>query len=214
MRHTPSRFASLPFPFGIALFACALVALLSFHTHSEEPAANAPAGEKLLSADERFFQERAEPILAKHCYSCHSGTSESLKAELRLDIPSGWKKGGESGEAAIVPGDVEKSALLRAIRYEDLEMPPGKKLSEEEISILTQWVKTGAVDNRADAPVTQAVDKTKWWSLEKLTKPAIPQPAQPIVGWDKNPIDLFLLAELQKQGLSPNAAADRRTRMI
>jgi hypothetical protein len=77
-----------------------------------------------------FFERRIRPVLAQHCYECHSAQSKSLKAGLRVDTREGLRLGGKSGEPAVVPGDAEKSLLLKAIRHTsaDLQMPPKKKL--------------------------------------------------------------------------------------
>jgi len=77
-----------------------------------------------------FFERRIRPVLAQHCYECHSATSKSLKAGLRVDTRDGLRRGGNSGEPAVVPGEPENSRLLAAIRHTsaDLQMPPKKKL--------------------------------------------------------------------------------------
>src|SRR5947207_1278538 len=75
-----------------------------------------------------FFEQKIRPLLVAHCYECHSAESKKLKGGLRLDSRDGWFKGGDTG-AAIVPGDVEKSLLIKAVRYTDkeLQMPPRDK---------------------------------------------------------------------------------------
>src|SRR6185295_16358485 len=86
----------------------------------------------------------------EHCYKCHSSEAEKVKGALLLDTREGLLKGGETGPA-IVPGDAEKSLLIKAVRYtdENLQMPPkGKKLAPEEVAYLEAWVKMGAPDPR------------------------------------------------------------------
>ena len=75
-----------------------------------------------------FFRERVEPLLKQRCYECHSHAGK-IKGGLVLDSRSGWQAGGDSG-SALVPGDVEKSHLIEAVRYTnpDMEMPPKAKL--------------------------------------------------------------------------------------
>src|SRR5687767_4508286 len=95
----------------------------------------------------RFFTDKVQPILAEHCHKCHSHNADKIKGGLVLDSLSGFLTGGDSGPA-IVPGQPEKSLLIKAIGYgdEDLQMPPkGEKLSPEKIRTLTQWVKMGAL---------------------------------------------------------------------
>ena len=78
-------------------------------------------------ADEgvEFFEKRIRPLLVENCYKCHSAQSEKVKGGLLLDTREGVLKGGDTG-AAIVPGDPEKSLLIKAVRYtdKDLQMPP------------------------------------------------------------------------------------------
>src|SRR5579871_6572491 len=95
-----------------------------------------------------FFEKKVRPLLADRCFECHS-PDKKVKGGLRLDTRDGWAKGGDNGPA-VVPGDVEKSLLISAVRYKDkdLQMPEKRKLPDEEIAILEQWVKMGAPDPR------------------------------------------------------------------
>src|SRR3954470_15909927 len=88
--------------------------------------------------DTEFFEKRIRPLLVENCYKCHSAGSEKLKGGFRLDSKELALKGGESGKLAIVPGDAEKSLLIEAVRYNntDLQMPPKKKLSNQQIDDL------------------------------------------------------------------------------
>ena len=85
------------------------------------------AADQTDAAGERFFENRIRPVLVQHCYACHSSRAKTLEGELRLDHRDGIRKGGESGPA-VVPGDVKKSLLISALRYDDFEMPPKKQL--------------------------------------------------------------------------------------
>src|SRR6266550_2684888 len=93
-----------------------------------------------------FFEKKIRPLLVENCFKCHSATSEKLKGGFRLDSKELALKGGESGKLAIVPGEPEKSLLIEAVRYNntDLQMPPKKKLAEEQINDLAAWIKMGA----------------------------------------------------------------------
>src|SRR5437870_76854 len=75
--------------------------------------------------DDRFFAEKVQPLLRTHCYACHSHDAGKIKGGLALDSRSGWQEGGHSGPA-VVPGQPEKSLLLKAVRHTDaeLKMPP------------------------------------------------------------------------------------------
>src|SRR5688572_25760046 len=88
-----------------------------------------------------FFEAKIRPVLVEHCYKCHSATSEKLKGGLHADSKAGLLRGGETGPA-VVPGDPEKSLLIRALRYKDetLQMPPKQKLPDEVVNDFVEWV--------------------------------------------------------------------------
>ncbi len=160
-----------------------------------------------------FFENKVRPLLANHCYKCHSQQAEKVKGGLLLDTREGVLKGGDTGPA-VVPGDAEKSLLIKAVRYTDpdLQMPPkDKKLSETEIADLVTWVKMGAPDPR-EASVAQKnwtdSGKKHWaWQPIKLS----PIPAVKNTNWVKTPIDNFILASLEKKNMVPNPQADKRS---
>ena len=89
-----------------------------------------------------LFDEKVKPLLAHHCYDCHSQKAKDLKGNLKLDSLEGIMKGGSNGPA-VIAGDVENSFLLRAIRYQeaDYQMPPRGRLSDEDIAGIEAWVK-------------------------------------------------------------------------
>src|SRR5688572_11019864 len=130
-----------------------------------------------------FFEKKIRPLLVEHCYKCHSAESEKLKGGLRLDSREGVLKGGESGPA-IVPGDPDKSLLIKAVRYadKDLQMPPeGMKLSEAQIADLVAWVNMGAPDPRATearASGTVAAQAKTWWAFQPVQRPEVPGKGQ------------------------------------
>lgn len=136
------------------------------------------------------------PILSDKCFLCHGPDSGSRMADLRLDTPEGaFAK--RDGAAAIVPGKPAQSLILQRINHKSMPMPPadsGKKLSQKDIAMLTQWVKESAVYG-------------KHWSFEPLPA-SIPVPK---VGsnWAKDEMDRFIIAQMSKAGLSPNPPADR-----
>ena len=167
----------------------------------------------LTPAQTQFFENKIRPLLADNCYKCHSQQSEKVKGGLRLDTRDALLKGGETG-AAIVPGDPEKSLLIRAVRYADpdLQMPPkGKKLSPTQIADLETWVKMGAPDPRVATAAQKAwVDPNlKHWAWSPLTQPAVPEVKN--ATWGQSPVDNFILAKLEAKGLKPNPPADKRT---
>ena len=175
--------------------------------------ASATAQETARDIDgNRFFSDKIEPLLKRHCLECHSHAAEEMEGGLTLDSRIGWVTGGDRGPA-IVPGKPVESLLIKAVRRgdEDLQMPPDEKLSDKEIELLVEWIKRGAPDPRK----TKSVPKDKgdpldWWSLRPLKRPVVPQPAKQ----DRdggNAIDAFVQQRLRVEGLSPAPQADRRT---
>ena len=121
-------------------------------------------------------------------------------------------KGGDDGPA-IVPGNPEASLLIKAVRYTDpdLQMPKDKKLPDDEIADLVAWVKMGAPDPRsATADQKKWTDnKTNHWACQPVKRVAIPEVSNP--DWCQTPVDNFILAKLDENGLKPNPPADKRT---
>ncbi|TSA32786.1 MAG: DUF1553 domain-containing protein [Opitutales bacterium] len=146
-----------------------------------------------------FFEQKIRPVLIDQCYECHSTKAKKLKSGLYLDSKAGWKKGGESGKAIIVPGKPEESLLLRSIRHTevDLEMPPKKpKLPDTVLADFAAWVKAGAVDPRDQATVEAKRGDKNWWSLQPLAK-----------DFKHADIDGFIDAKLTEQKLARSAPA-------
>ncbi len=166
--------------------------------------------EELDPAGVEFFETKIRPVLVKHCYECHSDAAKEPKGKFRLDSRAGMLAGGESG-VAVVPGNVEGSLLIQALRYEGSEMPPEGKLPPETIADFEQWVKIGLPDPRdGNAPSTKQIDFAagrKFWAFQPIAgaKP----PAVKNTEWVKNDIDRFVLAKLEETGLSPSAPASR-----
>ena len=169
------------------------------------------------AADLAFFESKIRPLLAEHCYSCHSAKAEKLKGGLYVDSLEGLLKGGDLG-AALVPGDAEKSLLIKAVRYADadLQMPPkGKKLSDRQIADLTRWVKAGAPWPETDKAISRPAKTTheitekdkSWWAFQPIRRPT------PVVNrktQNVNPIDSFIRVELDARKLAPNPPATKR----
>jgi len=161
-----------------------------------------------------FFETKIRPVLAEHCYACHSQRAEKLKGGLYLDTRDGVLKGGDNGPA-ILPGNPDQSLLVKAVRYKDdhLQMPPkDKKLPAEQIADLEEWVRMGAPDPRTGANAALAEREAQLrdhWAFQPIRQPALPPVKNP--AWVKTPVDSFILASLEKQGLAPSPVADRRT---
>ena len=92
----------------------------------------AVAYDDFSAQDIEFFEGKVRPLLVKHCYDCHSTDAEKLQAGLYVDSREGMIKGGDNGPAAIV-GKPDESLLIDAVKYKSYEMPPDKKLADNEI---------------------------------------------------------------------------------
>ncbi len=131
-----------------------------------------------------FFESRIRPLLVERCYSCHG--AETAEAGLRLDVRSGWERGGQRGPA-IVPGDPSVSLLMRMVqgRIDGLEMPPaeaGGSLSDSHLQDLARWIREGAVDPRSGERVVTPIETAArtHWSFQPLAPPEIPAGQHPI----------------------------------
>ena len=146
------------------------------------------------------FNRDIRPILSDHCYPCHGPDPAKRKADLRLDLESS-ARADRDGRRAIIPGDWAASELYRRITAEDPDerMPPpksGKVLSPAQIETIRRWIAEGA----------------KWqphWAFIPPQRPPIPRVER--MGWVRNPIDAFVLARLEREGLAPSPEAERAT---
>ncbi|HVR85036.1 MAG TPA: DUF1553 domain-containing protein [Planctomycetota bacterium] len=164
------------------------------------------------ASDTDFFERKIRPVLAERCLGCHGAGAKKQKGGLSLDTREALLQGGDSGPA-LVPGDAQKSLLLRAIRYDDpeLRMPPPKektRLSPEQVADFEAWIRRGAAYPRS-AAVSRKADP-EWearrtWVFRPPADPPVPE-ARP----GENPIDAFLLRKLEAKGLPFAPEADRR----
>ena len=156
-----------------------------------------------------FFESKIRPVLVEQCYSCHSqeaATKGKLKGGLYLDSRDGMLRGGDTGPA-LSSEHTEESLILKALRYEEYEMPPSGKLSANIIEDFERWVAQGAIDpRRAAEPIKQkAMDLEsgrKFWSLQPLGS------IRPASG--AHPVDAFILAAQGAKNLTPSEMADPR----
>jgi hypothetical protein len=153
-----------------------------------------------LAAEPVDFNRDIRPILSDNCFECHGPDAEQRQAELRLDTRDGlFRKTDE--HSSVVPGDLAKSELFRRITSSepDERMPPddsGRKLTAEQVSAIKKWIESGA-------------EWQQHWSFVTPTRPKLPSVSN--ARWVKNPIDSFVLARLDREGLKPSEAADKRT---
>ena len=159
-----------------------------------------------------FFEREVKPILKANCVVCHGG-EKKLQSKFDLTSRAGLLKGGELG-AAVSLDKPEASALLEAINYESLEMPPKGKLPQAQIDVLTKWVKLklpwpegekGVLVHHGPPQVDEAA--RNFWAFQPVVRPAVP--AVKDAGWVKTPLDAFILAKLEAKGLRPAPPAGK-----
>lgn len=175
-----------------------------------------PAFGETKSEGLEFFERNIRPVLADRCFKCHSAQSEKLKGGLHLDSREGMLKGGHT-RPAVVPGDPEKSLLVEAIRYAniDLQMPPKGKLSEREIEAFATWIKLGApwpdAPKAAHSSTSSTFDldkrRQKHWAWRPITSQRPPTVQNE--GWIRSAVDRFVLSKIEQSKLHPAHPADK-----
>jgi hypothetical protein len=157
------------------------------------------------------FEAHVRPILKAHCWQCH-GEDEELKGGLDARLARSLLKGGDSGPA-IIAGKHGTSLLYERVAAG--EMPPGKKkLAPRDVEILGRWIDAGAKTARVEPENLAAGDtftdeERSHWSFQPIRRPPLPAVQKP--DRVRSPIDAFLLARLELQGLSFSNDADRAT---
>ncbi|MCA9438971.1 MAG: DUF1549 domain-containing protein, partial [Candidatus Omnitrophica bacterium] len=170
---------------------------------SESRSANAPkTGAKLTSAKGKIdFRKQIRPILSNKCFLCHGPDEHNRKAGLRLDLKEHAFAALKSGKHAIVPGDLDASLVYHRLTTSDESdrMPPAdfdKPLTQEEIDLIVRWIDEGA-------------HWEQHWAFVPPKRPDLPETS--LTDWAKNPIDHFVLAKLEENGLEPTQEGDKRS---
>jgi cytochrome c553 len=169
-----------------------------------------------------FFEGKIRPILSEKCYKCHSAETGKSKGGLTLDLAASTLKGGDTGPG-VVPGDLEKSLIYKAVTYadKDLEMPPtssGGKLDAQQIADIAAWIKMGAPDPRKDGAKAKKLsglndNARNHWAYQPV-KPYNPKSRIPVnknQQWCRTPIDTFILQKLEAKGMLPSPDANKET---
>ena len=183
---------------AFATLICILVTALQ--VPSETPAAD-------VAKVELTFEKDIIPIIKAKCIRCHAGVEP--KAGLNLTSPSSLLTGGKSGAALRIRA-AEFSLLYEMVSSE--RMPPvGQKLTANEKGLIRKWINDGAsgVSNAAAIDRSDDVTDTDLWSFRPPVRPVVPDVRHP--GRVRNPIDSFVLRQLEKNNLIPSARADQLT---
>jgi len=146
------------------------------------------------SAAAADFSRDIQPILAEHCAECHGGVKR--KGGLSVLSRDLMVEPTEAGHVVLKPGNAKESELVARVSSTDPDerMPPKEPLTPEEIRLVTEWVNQGA-------------EWPRHWSYAPVTSPEPPAVARP--EW-QSPIDRFILAKLEKEGVKPSPPADPR----
>ena len=184
-----------------------LAALTAAPTRPPQPS-GAPAQEDLAqrppdeTAAAEYFEARVRPILAERCVDCHSG--EKPKGDLRMDSIAGLRAGA-AGEPIFVPGDLEASLMVEAVRYEDpfTAMPPDGKLADEEIEAIERWIEMGA---HLPQTLNFEASETQPWCFQPPVE-ALPS----TLASHEDPVDAFLFEALAERGVQPSTPSSPRS---
>jgi hypothetical protein len=179
---------------AVLLISLALSAFLAASPGVSADGAAAQFGAKPID-----FNRDIRPILSDKCFVCHGPDAPAKKIKLRLDSEASATADLGGGRRAVVPGEPDKSELVKRVTHADeaMRMPPadsGRALSEREVDLLTEWIRQGA----------------KWRAHWAFVAPVKQEPP-PVknAAWPKNAIDHFVLARLEREGLQPAPEADR-----
>jgi cytochrome c553 len=203
MRVRRDRKARAPNAFKRFVLAVAVAGLGTAQIAWAQPPASeqATAPESQFAANATaFFETNIRPVLIEQCIRCHG--PDKAESGLRLDSAEGLARGGDSG-SAIDRESPKESLILQAIRYEGLEMPPSKPLSEHQIASMEAWIETGAAwpsypGNTIEATVGRTItdEERAYWQYRPW------QTASPPASSFTHPIDAFVDAQLQSMQLS------------
>ena len=192
-------------PFRLTTAAIALAASL---TWCHRPTLADDAEQAFPAESIEFFEREVRPLLLEHCSACHSQAVGNTKGGLNLDSREAMLAGGDSGPA-VVPGQVDDSLLVEAIRRESYEMPPEKPLAEKDRLILERWVEMGApwgapatADSDGDWLSARAHSHWAWQPVKPSVVPEITDDE-----WSNRPIDRFILDKLNQLSLEPSGRA-------
>ena len=159
--------------------------------------------------DTEFFEKNVRPMLVAKCQSCHGAKKQEFG--LRLDSKAGLMKGSDGGPV-VIPGKPDESSLVEAVKYAgSIQMPPDGKLAATEIASLTEWVRRGAPWPAEAVVESKSIGEAArtHWAFQPIKRPALP--AVKLTDWPRTPVDRFILAKLEANGMTASDDADRRT---
>src|SRR5436190_20986364 len=155
-----------------------------------------------------LYRDQVEPLLGKSCAPCHN--AKVKQGGLDLSTRESLLKGSEHGPV-VIPGNPNDSQLYKVVAHiSEPAMPfKGKKLPDEDVAKISDWIKAGVPfgENAADPDTISRTEAEKHWAFRTPVRPRVPATTRA----SKNPIDAFLTVEREKRGVSPLPEADKRT---
>ena len=163
----------------------------------------------IVADDDIDYVRQIKPLLIEHCADCHN--VDLQESGYRVDVGALLVRGGDRG-AAVIAGKPNDSLLINALRgiSKVPQMPLDQDpLSTQQIDLIAEWIKQGAKLPDSERFDPTARRQSDHWAFQPIVRPTLPSPTNKHLA--HNPIDLFILANLQEQGLEPSPAADRNT---
>jgi hypothetical protein len=205
-------FLHLDFELGASADALATAFVQATEKTSSGLSANSDAGEATHVSETPNFEDDVAPLFREFCWKCHGG--RGLDANLDLRTLPLILMGGDHG-AVLVVGSAEKSPLYRHLSSG--AMPPAyeEQLTDANIGTIRRWIDGGAPAQYEGGPLTEeqepkvTKDDRQWWAFQPPDRPGVPQVRQQ--DRVRSPIDAFVLARLEQQGLGFSADVDRTT---
>ena len=163
----------------------------------------------IVAEDDIDYLRQIKPLLIAHCADCHN--ADLQESGYRVDVGALLVRGGDRG-STVIAGKPNDSLLITALRgtgkipQMPLDLEP---LSTQQIDLIAKWVEQGA-----KRPDSERVDPTArrpsdHWAFQPIVRPTLPSPKNKQLA--RNPLDLFILAKLQDEGLDPSPTTDRNT---
>lgn len=163
----------------------------------------APSAWAQSSVNSEFFESKIRPVLVARCGSCHGGKVQM--AGIQLTSKEGFEKSN-----AVVPGDLESSRLIQALRHTGkIKMPPAGKLAPQEIAAIEKWVASGAVWPETTVSKAASPGAGSHWAFEPIRKAEPPSVNN--TAWVRSGIDRFILSKLEERKLTPAQDAGKYT---
>lgn len=188
----------------LALSFSGFVQLLPLHAADNRPSDD--------PAKVEFFEKKIRPLLLENCINCHSAENGG-KGGLRVDDRNGLIEGGGRGPG-LVPGKPQESLLIKVVRHQGLQMPPQKKLTDDQIADLEKWILDGATWPAVEIPDDLTGPKPEYdelkrnhWAWQPLK--AVVPPTVTSEAFAANPIDQFIFSKWAEAGLQPAPDADK-----